>query len=376
MKQRVTLLAVGMAIGVVLAGAGLWGYREYRRNQVRLSEAEQSEQGASDFGTPGDSATGMGPGFNAPSCGSCHNIPAMGGWGTATTLRVARRDVNGEHHSYEGGPFVPLFSNDHECQAVIPADANIFARRLTTSTFGSGLVDAIPDEVLIALEDPRDLDGDGVRGRAARVHDVASGRTRVGRFGVKAQQASLLAFAAEAYVHEIGVTNELFPVDRVLGVSAERIRLCDDVRDPEDRRAADTGVTSIEMFTAFMRSLPAPEPAPGNATTAAGGGHFERVGCAACHRPAVATARAYSDFLLHDVGTGDGIREGDAGPGEMRTAPLWGIRLRRLFLHDGSATSIDEAIARHAGEAASARDRFRALAPEDRRQLVAFVASQ
>ena len=276
----------------------------------------------------------------------------------------------------KAGRSIPLFSNaGHECQAVIPADANVFARRLTTSTFGSGLVDAIPDEVLIALEDPRDLNGDGVRGRAARVHDVASRRTRVGRFGVKAQQASLRTFAADAYVHEIGVTNELFPVDRVLGVSAERIRLCDKVRDPEDHRAVDTGVSSIDIFTAFMRSLPAPEPAPGNATTAAGGNQFERVGCAACHRPAVATARAYSDFLLHDVETGDGIPEGDAGPAEMRTAPLWGIRLRRLYLHDGSATSIDEAIARHAGEAASARDRFRALAPEEQRQLVAFVGS-
>jgi len=154
------------------------------------------------------------------------------------------------------------------------------------------------------------------------------------------------------------------------------VRECEAHADPEDQRQVDTGLRSIDLLATFMKSLPEPEPAPATTDTEAGREWFATVGCAACHRPQVGTARAYSDFLLHDIGTGDGIPEGDAGPHEMRTAPLWGIRFRHLHLHDGSAGSVAAAIERHSGEADAARRRFTAMSAADQRQLVAFVKSR
>lgn len=377
MTRRLSLYAAGVLVGALLTGAAVLAVREYRRHHRSVDEAEAAEQGGATFASEHSAASGAGPAFNAASCASCHAIPAIGGWGTATTLRVARRNADGTVHVYADGPVVALFSHpDHQCQAVIPADAKVFSRRLPISTFGSGLVDAIPDEQLVALEDPRDRDGDGIRGRAARVLDPETGRMRIGRFGWKAQQASLLAFAAEAYRQELGVTSELYPTDGVIGLTAERLRECDTVADPEDQRQVATGLRAIDTFVAFMRSLPPPAPPTDTADTVAGAGLFEGTGCATCHRPQVAGARAFSDFLLHDIGTGDGIPEGDAGPHEMRTAALWGIRDRRMYLHDGSAGSIEEAIARHAGEASAVRARFATLAGHEQNQLVAFVKSR
>jgi CxxC motif-containing protein (DUF1111 family) len=377
LTRRLSLFAAGALLGALLTGAAVLGVREYRRQHRSIDEAESAELGGATFASVHSPASGAGPAFNAGSCAACHAIPGIGGWGTATTLRVARQNANGTVHTYKDGPIVPLFSNpDHECQAVIPADANIFSRRLPISTFGSGLIDAIADDQLVALEDPGDRDGDGIRGRAARVLDRESGLIRIGRFGWKAQQASLLVFAAEAYRHELGVTNELYPADGVIGVSAERVRQCDTVADPEDQRQVATGLRSIDTFVAFMKSLPAPEPPADTSDTTVGAAHFRASGCTTCHRPQVGDAHAWSDFLLHDIGTGDGIPEGDAGPREMRTAALWGIRWRSMYLHDGSAGSIEQAIARHAGEAAAARSRFAALSAGEQGQLVAFVKSR
>lgn len=371
---RLKVFAAGVVVGGLVAAGGLWALREYRRHHVSVSDEQAVKLGVDSFITVSGPDSGLGPGFNGGSCATCHAIPAIGGWGTVTTLRVARRNPDGSHHAYEDGPVVPMFSiADHECHAVIPADANIFSRRLPISTFGSGLIDAIPDDELIALEDPADRDGDGISGRAARVMDRASNTVRIGRFGWKAQQASLLGFAAQAYRHEMGITSDLYPEDGVIGVSAARVRECDQRSDPEDARQTATGLRSIDLLTAFMTSLPAPAPAPADPDTTAGSRHFAAAGCTACHRPQIGQARAFSDFLLHDIGTGDGIAEGDAAPGEMRTAALWGIRSRQMYLHDGSAGSIAEAIARHGGEAAAARERFAALPEPEQRQLLAFV---
>jgi len=374
---RVTVFAAGVVVGVLAAAGGLFALREYRRQHVSVNDDRAATLGVGSFTAVNGPDAGLGPGFNGASCATCHAIPDVGGWGTITTLRVARRNPDGTHHAYEDGPVVPMFSNPgHECQAVIPPDANIFARRLPISTFGSGLIDAIADDELIALEDPDDRNGDGVSGRAARVMDRASGTIRIGRFGWKAQQASLLAFAAQAYKHEMGITTELYPDEGVIGVDAAKVRQCDEVAEPEDPRQVETGLRSIDLLTAFMRSLPAPEPATADRDTTAGSRHFAAVGCTACHRPQVGQAHAFSDFLLHDIGTGDGIAEGDAAPHEMRTAALWGIRSRQMHLHDGSAGSIAEAIARHGGEAASARARYAALPEPEQRQLLAFVKSR
>src|SRR2546426_110189 len=170
--------------------------------------------GREDFLAGEPAGEGLGPGFNGPSCAQCHNIPAVGGTGTMVEMRAGYRDDEGRFHAPPGGTLMHLFSTPpHTCQASIAAiydEANIIGHRISMPLFGAGLVEAIPDQTLLALADPDDRDGDGIRGRAALIEDVASGTLRVGRFGWKAQQATLLAFSGDAYFNEMGITNDLF----------------------------------------------------------------------------------------------------------------------------------------------------------------------
>jgi CxxC motif-containing protein (DUF1111 family) len=253
--------------------------------------------------------------------------------------------------------------------------------------FGAGLVEAIPDEALLALEDPFDRDRDGISGRAAIITDIATGRRRVGRFGWKAQIATLLTFAGDAYTNEMGITNELFPEEPYGGISPARMRECDLVRDPEDFADPRTGKRAIDNFEAFMKFL-APPPR-GTITDDARVGEqvFAAVGCSACHTPALTTganasaalsrktAALYSDLLLHDVGTGDGIEQEAAQPNEIRTPALWGLRFRRTLMHDGGSASPAEAILRHGGEASGVMERYHRATEPMRRALLAFLDS-
>jgi CxxC motif-containing protein (DUF1111 family) len=215
---------------------------------------------------------------------------------------------------------------------------------------------------------------DGITGRAAMVLDVASGVMRVGRFGWKAQQASLLAFAGDAYLNEMGITNRLFPQENWPNGNAALLAQYDTVLDPEDPMHAATGKADIDKFADFMRFLAPPPQLPLTATAKIGAGLFMLIGCTGCHQPAMTTGpssikaldrkpvQLFSDLLLHDMGSlGDGIGQAAAAPGEMRTATLWGLRVRGPFLHDGRAVTVDAAIRLHDGEAAAARDRYNAL---------------
>ena len=134
-------------------------------------------------------------------------------------------------------------------------DTNVFARRVPIPLFGAGLVEAIPDETLLALEDPQDRNGDGVSGRAGLIIDVDSGERRVGRFGWKAQHATLMTFGADAYRNEMGITNDLFPHESAFGITPEQMRLCDPFPDPEDFRDPRTRRRGIDNFASFMRFL-------------------------------------------------------------------------------------------------------------------------
>ena len=352
------------------------------------TEFERFRLGLEDFTEVETAADGLGPAFNATGCSACHNVPAIGGAGTITEMRAGYRDAEGRFTALEGGTLFQLFSlPPHNCQPKIPPEANVIGRRISIPLFGVGLVEAIPDETLLALEDPDDQDRDGISGRAARVNDVATGRTRVGRFGWKAQQATLLAFAGDAYRNEMGITNDLFPEETALGIDPAALRKCDRAADPEDRRDRATGLRGIDNFESFMKFL-APAP-PGPSGQAAGRGErvFAEAGCAACHLPELRTApssnplfdrklvRLFSDLLLHDIGTGDGIEQGAAWGEEIRTPALWGLRLRRPLLHDGSAATPEAAILRHGNEAARAREKFLALPEPDRQALLAFLKS-
>ena len=353
-------------------------------------EFEEFRLGLADFLEVEATEEGLGPAFNGTSCAVCHNVPAIGGAGIISELRAGRRNADGEFETLDasGETLFHLFSvPGHGCQPVVPVDATVFARRVPIPLFGAGLVEAIPDETLRALEDPADRDRDGVSGRAAIVTDVASGERRVGRFGWKAQHATLLTFGADAYRNEMGITNDVFPLEVAYGVSAAQMRLCDRFPDPEDIRDPLTRRRGIDNFASFMRLLAPVGRGLVDDEVRAGEQIFAAIGCATCHVPALQTGPSanplfhrrmvplFSDLLLHDVGTGDGIRQAVAEPGEIRTPALWGLRLRRPLLHDGSAGTAEEAVRRHGGEAALARAGFTRLADADRAALLAFLRS-
>ena len=351
-------------------------------------ELELFREGLEDFNEVETAEDGLGPAFNGNSCGSCHAIPAIGGIATMSETRGGYLDEDGNFSALHGETLYNLFSvGKHECQVSIPAEANVIARRVPTPLFGAGLIEAIGDATIIAGEDPLDRNGDGIKGRAARVFDVATRTTKIGRFGWKAQQATLLAFSGDAYRNEMGITNELFMTELMPGISPEQAKLCDGKPEPEDVKNRLTGLRSIDNFANFMRLLAPVERVPATAETRLGETLFNAVGCAACHTPVLMTAPSqnpvfdrkvvalFSDLLLHDIGTGDGIVQEPAQGNEMRTPPLWGLRFRRPLMHDGRAANALHAIRMHEGEADGSRKRFEELAEGDRAALIAFLGS-
>lgn len=365
----------GTPSGAPLAGLTPIEFSEFRLGLEDFTEVETAEEG-------------LGPAFNGTSCAVCHNVPAIGGGGVILEVRAGYRGDTGEHSGLNssGDTLIHMLSTpSHACQPQIPDDVNVIARRAPIPLFGAGLVEAVPDDAISALEDPLDRNGDGVSGRAAIVVDMATGRRRVGRFGWKAQHATLLVFGADAYRNEMGITNDLFPLESAFGVEASRMRSCDPIPDPEDIRDPRTGRRGIDNFESFMRLLAPVGRAAVNDSTREGERIFNAVGCATCHVPVLETGvssnplfnrrrvELFSDLLLHDVGTGDGIRQAAAEPNEIRTPALWGLRFRRPLLHDGSAATIGEAIERHAGEAALARRGYERLPADQRANLIAFL---
>lgn len=385
MKRLLAILVAGLAFTQseqrpVLPGAPLAG--------ITAAEQELFRVGLEDFTEVETAGDGLGPAFNGTSCAVCHSVPAIGGVSTMTEVRAGRRESDGSFTALNGGTLYHLFSiPPHRCQVQIPAEANVIARRAPIAVFGAGLVEAIADETIAALEDPDDADGDGISGRAGRVIDLASGRERVGRFGWKSQHASLLAFSADAYRNEMGITNELLPNEEALGVDPEQLRLCSPKKGLEDVREPRTGRRGIDNFENFMKFLAPIARLEPTTETRRGEAVFGEIGCASCHVPVLRTApnanplfdrkpvALFSDLLLHDVGTGDGIEQAPAAAKEIRTPALWGLRTRRPLLHDGSAATAEDAIMRHAGEAAGVRGRLEDLPEADRAALLAFLDS-
>jgi CxxC motif-containing protein (DUF1111 family) len=351
-------------------------------------ELELFRMGRNDFLEVETAAEGLGPLFNGTSCAQCHSIPAVGGTGTIIETRAGYRDEEGKFHAPPGGTLMHLFSNPpHDCQISVYEEANVIARRISIPLFGAGLVDAIPDETLLALQDPEDRNADGIRGRAAIVEDVATGARRVGRFGWKAQQATILAFAADAYINEMGISNDLFRAEPLGNVASDKAYHCLGSSAPEDVRDRRTGLRGIDNFENFLRLLAPVARGVVNDETQRGERVFGEADCGSCHAPVLMTGPSsnpvfhlkpvplYSNLLLHDIETGDGIEQGDAKANEIRTPALWGLRFRRPLLHDGSAATIEEAIRRHGGEAKGARDSFLALPADRQRELLAFLRS-
>ncbi|PYN82257.1 MAG: hypothetical protein DMD97_01375 [Candidatus Rokuibacteriota bacterium] len=301
-----------------------------------------------------------------------------------------------------GGPLIQTDGIGHQgaCTFVgehVPPQATIVAERRTTPLFGLGLVDAVPDATLVTLAAKQAREQPGTAGRPNMVTDVTTGRVAVGKFGWKSQVPNLLHFSAEAYLNEMGITTPLFP-DENCPQGDCALLACDPVPGVDD------DLEDVQRFRDFINFLAPPprlrDPYVGFRALARSfaasprrwGSYaeyrrlFAQIGCANCHVRSLTTGASpvaalqfqtfqpYSDFLLHDMGSlGDGIEQGQATGGEMRTAPLWGLRLFTAFLHDGRAGTIEEAILAHDGQGRAARDRFAALPAEEKATLVAFL---
>jgi CxxC motif-containing protein (DUF1111 family) len=355
---------------------------------ITADEFELFRIGLGDFVEVEEAGEGLGPVFNGLGCAQCHATPAIGGISPVAEVRIGHLDEDGYFTVLGGDTLYHLFAlPNQECQPAIPPEANVIARRIPIPLFGAGLVEAIADETIVALSDPEDRNGDGIRGRAAMVVDVATGQQRVGRFGWKSQHATLLVFGADAYRNEMGITNDLFRNEVGAGIDPEMLRLCDPASDPEDAREPLTGLRGIDAFEAFMKFLAPIDRGPVDAQAIRGESVFESIGCASCHVPVLTTARnsnpvfdrrpvaLYSDLLLHDVGTGDGIEQGVARHNEIRTPALWGLRFRRPLLHDGSAATPEQAVLRHGKEGAAAAQRYDQLPSDDKAALRSFLDS-
>ncbi len=352
--------------------------------------AEQSRafrDGLQAFRVQKTAATGLGPIFNNVSCVVCHSD---GGPGGASPRNVTRfgRNTNGvfDPLSSLGGSLLQNSAISAAASEVIPPQANVIVRRQSTPIFGAGLIEAIPETTLLQNEARPSVDG--IRGRAARIVDVASGRSALGRFGWKAQQATLLSFSGDAFLNEMGITSRLFPTENAPNGKAAVLAQFDKVADPEATVDPLTGKSEVDRAADFMRLLAPPPTLVSSASAIAGSAIFKGIGCAQCHLPSMTTGPnaiaalsqkqvfLYSDLLLHDMGTlGDGIAQGAAGTREMKTAPLWGLRLSAPYLHDGRAGTVDQAIRAHEGEGSVPRNRYNQLTPQQRQQLLDFLNS-
>jgi len=353
-----------------------------------ITEAEKDAfaAGSADFNTVETPETGLGPIYNNVSCLSCHNVPALGGSSVTTVTRFGET---------AGGVFNPLKSLDGSLlhskaiapilQEAVPPQANTTALRITPALYGDGLIEEIPDATIIANSQlPKPA---GIGGRVAIITDVATGETRVGRFGWKAQHATLLGISGDALNNEIGITNRLYPKAAAPdGNEALLAEFVSPTAPIEDQPNPITGLSEIDRLANYIRFLGPPPPGPASTAAAAGQQLFASLGCISCHTPSMntgpnpvaalsnQTANLYSDLLLHDMGSlNDGIAQADAGPNEMKTPPLWGVRAKSAFLHDGRAATLDAAILDHAGEAQAASTAYSKLRLAERQDLIAFL---
>ena len=257
------------------------------------------------------------------------------------------------------------------------------AHRRTTPLFGLGLIDAIPDATILQLARQQAHVSPATAGVASRVVDLGTAKNAIGRFGWKAQHATVFAFVADAYTNELGVTTPLIPDENAPQGNAALLAANPALTDPND---ADNG--AIQALADFVTFLAPPPRGTVGATERAGEALFAAMGCVHCHQPTWQTGPSptralsnvrfspYSDFLLHDMGSlGDGITQNGAGPYAFRTPPLWGLRDQPSLLHDGRAPSAESAILQHDGQGKPARNRFAALRRQQKEQLLAFLNS-
>ncbi|WP_447641467.1 MULTISPECIES: di-heme oxidoreductase family protein [Chitinophagaceae] len=371
---------------------------------------------------------GLGPIFVNTSCGNCHHNEAKGAptVGASNSSLLFRLSILGED-SYGGPIGIPGFGTQLQNRAVTnvqpeagvsitykdsvvnyPDGSSVLLRvpgyeltnpytdlpasymispRMAPMTFGLGLLENIPEATILAHADPDDADGDGISGKANYVYDQYYNTKMIGRFGWKANVATLPSQVASAAQQDMGVTNYIFPQENCYG-------------QPQYTAAAndDKMVDSLLNYLIFYtRTLAVPARRGFDDSTAQQGAQiFEQIKCNACHLTTLQTGtnvtiaplsnqriHPYTDLLLHDMGPAlsDGRPDYLASATEWRTAPLWGIGLLGIvngtpyYLHDGRARSAEEAILWHGGEATKVKGNFMALNQSDRNKLLKFIAS-
>jgi CxxC motif-containing protein (DUF1111 family) len=334
---------------------------------------------------------GLGPVYNAQSCAECHQNPVTGAISQITELRAGHFDgVNFIDHP--GGSLINDRAIDASIQERVLGGNEVRTFRTSLNTLGDGFVEAIDSNTLVAIANGQPS---GMRGQFIEVPVLeANGLVRGGRFGWKNQHASLLSFSADAYLNEMGFTSPLQPTENTS--NGNSTAAFDTVPDP------DNDGTDVEAFARFMRSTKAPPRDTALAATAdaqAGSNLFNQVGCNICHVRSINTAppgtvinrgaftvpaalgnkviHPFGDFLLHNVGTGDGIVQngGQSTRNKLRTPPLWGVRTRPRLMHDGDTLNRNEGILRHAGEATGVINNYRNLTTAQKNQLILFLNS-
>ena len=392
----------------------------HQADQTKFEEVEQLSDG-------------LGPIYNAQSCRECHQNPVSGAASQVTELRAGHQGPDGRFRN----PEIPIaygsevitgrsLVNDRaicpnaafpstEIQERVPETETIRTFRLSLNLLGDGFVEAVADQTLVDLAEHQCKSSKRkICGQVLRVPIVeAPGQMGVGRFGWKDQHASLLSFAGDAYLNEMGITNRLQP--------DEVTKLCNTASEPNDAPGPD-GLSDIDHFARFVRATKAPArdaQVAGTAAAKKGLELFERIGCETCHTENMTTAPAgtkinggaftipdalgsvtfhpYGDFLMHDVGTGDGILQAipehygkkvfqmmsdylskqdfESSRNKIRTAPLWGVRLRPRLMHDGASLTFRDAIVRHRGEASQVTLQFEKLTRKDQEVIIEFLKS-
>jgi CxxC motif-containing protein (DUF1111 family) len=329
---------------------------------------------------------GLGPVFNNTSCAKCHDQGAIGGGSDTLETRYGQV-VNGVFNSltqFDGqllhSKGIGLFNGVDFVGEVVPPEANVVAQRRTTPLFGLGLVDAVPDQFLMDLAQLEQEFTPATAGRALVLNDVFSGQPRVGRFGWKCQIGTVATFTGNAFLNEMGITTPFFPHENPPGGDSALLAANPALTNPNDTTAT---VMQLADHTTFL----APPPRlPLTHGARRGESIFFAIGCADCHLPAMRTGPneiaaldqvdffPFSDFLVHDMGgLNDGIAQPPANGQEMRTAPLWGARIRTSFLHDGRAKTITDAILAHDGQGLAARNSFAALSAREQAKVLEFI---
>jgi CxxC motif-containing protein (DUF1111 family) len=428
----------GPRVGPAAAGnaiAGLTPNQQafFSAGLVTFSEVESVK------GTVSGTGLGLGPRFNAESCAQCHAQPAIGGSSPATNPQVAVATDQGATNQipsfitstgpvrearfpytsdlrHPDGGVHDLFTISGRgdaagCTIAQPnfqqaADSNNLIFRIPTPTFGSGLIESIPESVILeqvnSQSDQKHRMGIGGRPNTNQGSSISGSPNTSGndgtitRFGWKAQNKSVEIFAGEAYNVEMGVTNELFPNER------DETPGCVFNSTPEDTTNFDLSGTALPSdiirFATFMRFLDQPQPGPSSASTQNGAKVFQQIGCSLCHNPSFTTgqstfaalgniqANLYSDLLLHHMGPSlaDDIVQGQAQGDEFRTAPLWGLGQRLFFLHDGRTKNLVNAILYHSSngnrqyqdsEANGVVKAYQKLSVQDQQDLLNFLRS-